>query len=69
MSDTKLRKLRLRYAASVLEAHCQGAINDKLGYLEFLERLVDDELSTRENVGAPLPSRAPASSRDDCCRK
>jgi DNA replication protein DnaC len=58
MLDTKLRKLRLGYAASVLEAHHQGAINDKLGYLEFLERLVDDELSTRENKGLDKRLRA-----------
>lgn len=58
MLDTKLRKLRLGYAASVLEAHHQGAINAKLGYLEFLERLVDDELSTRENKGLDKRLRA-----------
>jgi hypothetical protein len=33
MLDTKLRKLRLGYAASALEAHHQGAINEKLGIL------------------------------------
>jgi DNA replication protein DnaC len=49
--STKLRKLRLGYAASVLEAHHQAAINEKLGYLEFLERLVDDELQTRDHKG------------------
>jgi len=49
--SNKLRKLRLGHAASVLEAHHQAAINEKLGYLEFLERLVDDELQTREHKG------------------
>ena len=58
MIDAKLRKLRLGHAASVLEAHHQGAINEKLGYLEFLERLVDDELSTRENKGLDKRLRA-----------
>ena len=58
MLDAKLRKLRLGHAASVLEAHHQGAINEKLGYLEFLERLVDDELSTRENKGMDKRMRA-----------
>ena len=58
MLDVKLRKLRLGHAASVLEAHHQGAINEKLGYLEFLERLVDDELSTRENKGMDKRMRA-----------
>jgi DNA replication protein DnaC len=51
MLSDKLRKLRLGYAASVLEAHHQTAINDKAGYLEFLERLVDDELQSREHKG------------------
>ncbi|MHB2029911.1 MAG: IS21-like element helper ATPase IstB [Acidimicrobiales bacterium] len=51
MLSSKLRKLRLGHAASVLEAHHQRAINEKLGYLEFLGRLVDDELQTREHKG------------------
>ncbi|MHB8355437.1 MAG: ATP-binding protein [Vulcanimicrobiaceae bacterium] len=51
MLSSKLRKLRLGHAASVLEAHHQSAINEKLGYLEFLGRLVDDELQTREHKG------------------
>ena len=49
--NDKLRRLRLGHAASVLEAHHQGAINEQLGYLEFLERLVDDELQTRDHKG------------------
>lgn len=49
--NDKLRRLRLGHAASVLEAHHQGALNEKLGYLEFLERLVDDELQTRDHKG------------------
>lgn len=56
--DRKLRKLRLGHAASVLEAHHQAAINTKLGYLEFLEALLDDELSTRENKGTDKRMRA-----------
>jgi DNA replication protein DnaC len=58
MLSAKLRKLRLGHAASVLEAHHQGAMNEKLGYLEFLERLVDDELTTRENKGLDKRLRA-----------
>jgi len=58
MLDQKLRKLRLGHAASVLEAHHQSAINSKLGYLEFLEALIDDELSTRENKGVDKRLRA-----------
>jgi DNA replication protein DnaC len=56
--DQKLRKLRLGYAASVLEAHHQAAINAKLGYLEFLEKLVDDELNARDNKGLDKRVRA-----------
>lgn len=52
MVEQKLRRLRLSHAASVLEAHHQAAINEKLGYLEFLDRLVDDELQTRDHKGA-----------------
>ena len=56
--DQKLRKLRLGYAASVLEAHHQAAINAKIGYLEFLEKLIDDELNARDNKGLDKRVRA-----------
>ena len=56
--DQKLRKLRLGYAASVLEAHHQAAINAKLGYLEFLEKLIDVELNARDNKGIDKRVRA-----------
>jgi DNA replication protein DnaC len=56
--DQKLRKLRLGYAASVLEAHHQAAINAKLSYLEFLEKLLDDELNARDNKGLDKRVRA-----------
>jgi DNA replication protein DnaC len=56
--DQKLRKLRLGYAASVLEAHHQAAINAKLSYLEFLEKLIDDELNARDNKGLDKRVRA-----------
>lgn len=58
MLSVKLRKLRLGHAASILDAHHQAAINEKLGYLEFLERLVDDELSTRDSKGVEKRMRA-----------
>ena len=45
--DQELRKLRLGYATSVLEAHHQAAINAKMSHLEFLEELLDDELNAR----------------------
>lgn len=49
MLEQKLRKLRLAHAASILEAQHQSAIAEKLGYLEFLERLLNDELESRSN--------------------
>lgn len=58
MLEAKLRKLRLGHAASVVEAHHQTAINLKLGYLEFLEGLVDDELQTRDKKGMDKRLRA-----------
>ena len=58
MLEQKLRKLRLGHAASALEAHHQAAINAKLGYLEFLETLVDDELGMRDNKGLDKRLRA-----------
>jgi len=51
MLTQKLRRLRLGHAANVVEAHHQQALKDKLGYLEFLEHLVDDELNSRDNKG------------------
>ncbi len=56
--DQKLRKLRLGYAASVLEAHHQAAINAKISYLEFLEKLIDDELNARDTKGLDKRVRA-----------
>jgi len=51
MLTQKLRRLRLARAAEAVEAHHQQALKDKLGYLEFLEHLVDDELNSRDNKG------------------
>src|ERR1700685_3994781 len=51
MLTQKLRRLRLARAADAVESHHQQALKDKLGYLEFLEHLVDDELSSRDNKG------------------
>jgi len=58
MIDQKLRRLRLAHAATVFEAHHQQAIKDKAGYLEFLERLVDDELASRDQKGVQKRLRA-----------
>lgn len=51
MLTQKLRRLRLARAADAVEAHHRQALKDKLGYLEFLEHLVDDELNSRDNKG------------------
>jgi len=58
MLTTKLKRLRLGYASGVLEAHHQQALKDKLGYLEFLERLIDDELHSRDDKGLQKRLRA-----------
>jgi DNA replication protein DnaC len=58
MLTTKLKRLRLGYAAGVLEAHHQQTLKDKLGYLEFLERLIDDELHSRDDKGMQKRLRA-----------
>jgi DNA replication protein DnaC len=58
MLTTKLKRLRLGYAAGVLEAHHQTALKDKLGYLEFLEGLIDDELHSRDDKGLQKRLRA-----------
>jgi DNA replication protein DnaC len=47
----KLRRLRLTQCAFSLEAHNQKALKDQPTYLEFLEELVDDELSLRSEKG------------------
>ncbi len=51
MLTAKLKRLRLGYAAGVVEAHHQQALKEKLSYLDFLERLVDDELHSRDDKG------------------
>lgn len=47
--STRLRRLRLGYMAQVLEAQNDDSIRNKHSYLEFLEVLVDGELSSRES--------------------
>lgn len=47
--STRLRRLRLGYMAQVLEAQNDDSIREKHSYLEFLEALVDGELSSRES--------------------
>lgn len=42
----------------MLDVHHRSAINAKLGYLEFLEALVDDELHTRDVKGLEKRLRA-----------
>jgi DNA replication protein DnaC len=47
--DTRLRRLRLAYMAQAVEAQNADSLHHKHSYLEFLEALVDGEISTREN--------------------
>ena len=47
--DTRLRRLRLGYMAQAVEAQNAESIREKHSYLEFLEALVDGEISAREN--------------------
>lgn len=58
MLDQKLRKLRLTTAAGSFEAYHQTALTQKLGYLEFLEQLLDCELESRSNKGMQKRMRA-----------
>ncbi|HVC07245.1 MAG TPA: IS21-like element helper ATPase IstB [Solirubrobacterales bacterium] len=58
MLTQKLRRLRLAHASTVVEAHHQIALQEKLGYLEFLEHLVDDELQSRDEKGLHKRMRA-----------
>lgn len=49
--DTRLRRLRLGYMAAAVEAQNAESLTQKHSYLEFLEALVDGELTARENKG------------------
>lgn len=47
--DTRLRRLRLGYMAQAVESQNAESLRQKHSYLEFLEALVDGELTAREN--------------------
>ena len=47
--ESRLRRLRLGFVAQAVEAQNTESIRQKHSFLEFLEALVDGELSTREN--------------------
>jgi DNA replication protein DnaC len=49
--ESRLRRLRLGYMATAVEAQNTESIRQKHAYLEFLEALVDGEISARENKG------------------
>ena len=49
--EGRLRRLRLGYVAQAVEAQNTESIRQKHSYLEFLETLVDGELTSRENKG------------------
>lgn len=48
---TRLRRLRLGAMADMVEAQSAASIRQKHSYLEFLERLVDGEIASRDNKG------------------
>ena len=47
--ETRLRRLRLGYMAQTVETHNADSLREKHSYLEFLEALVDGEITAREN--------------------
>jgi DNA replication protein DnaC len=49
--DQRLRRLRLGYMAQAVEAQNAESIQQKHSFLEFLEALVEGELTARENKG------------------
>ena len=49
--ESRLRRLRLGFVAQAVEAHNTESNRQKHSFLDFLEALVDGELSTRENKG------------------
>ena len=49
--EQRLKRLRLGYMAQALEAQNTESIRQKHSFLEFLEALVDGELTARENKG------------------
>ena len=49
--ESRLRRLRLGFVAQAVEAQNTESIRQKHSFLEFLEALVDGELSARENKG------------------
>jgi DNA replication protein DnaC len=49
--EQRLRRLRLGYMAQAVEAQNAESIRQKHSFLDFLEALVDGELTARENKG------------------
>lgn len=49
--EQKLKRLRLGWMAQSFEAQSTSSIKEKHSYLEFLEYLIDGELTARENKG------------------
>jgi DNA replication protein DnaC len=49
--ESRLRRLRLGFVAQAVEAQSAESIRHKHSFLEFLEALVDGELTARENKG------------------
>ncbi len=49
--EQKLKRLRLGWVAQSFEAQNAESLKEKHSYLDFLERLVDGELTARDNKG------------------
>ena len=62
----KLKNLRLSGILATLEVRTQQAITEKLSYVDFLERLVEDEVERRaqKTAGAPAATRDRGSWKD-----
>ena len=50
-TESRLRRLRLGFMAQAVEAQNAESIRQKHSFLEFLDAMVDGELSSRENKG------------------
>jgi hypothetical protein len=55
----KLKNLRLSGILATLEVRTQQAITEKLSYVDFLERLVEDEVERRTQSSCSSACAAP----------
>lgn len=59
--NTHLKRLRLSGILDTLELRNQQAIQDKLSYVEFLNRLIQDEVEQRTRSSSSCDCAAPHS--------